>query len=378
MSGTSGVYLDWNATTPPHADVVRAMHDAAERVWANPSSVHAAGRAARDVVETAREAMADLVGAHPRDVLFTSGGTEANNLALSGASAVATSRVEHPSVVRVAERLAAQGIPVVWLSVDDAGRVEVESVREALERLPAGVSVAVQAANHETGVIQPVEAIAEATRSAGATLHVDAVQAVGKVGAEAWRGADSVALAGHKIRGPKGIGALAWWGAARPRPLLVGGAQERGLRPGTLDPVAAAGLLAAARRCSGSAGPARYAALAPLRDRLERVLSRWGAVNGAAAPRLPHVSNVSVTGWPADELIAALDLQGVRMSSGAACSAGTVEASVIVTEMLGPERGASAVRASLGDATSAADVDRAISVLEQVLGSDASGRSSEG
>lgn len=362
---SDGIYLDWNATTPPLPEVVAAMQQALADGWANPSSVHGAGRRARAVVEDAREALAAAVGVHPRDVLLVSGGTEANNLALHDAPGIALSRIEHPSVTRVAEALADRGVPVVWLPVAESGRVDVEAIAPALERLPPRSRVALMAANHETGVIQLVARAAELAHAAGARLHVDAVQALGKLPPASWNGADSVAVTAHKLRGPKGIGALCWREGAAPMPLLRGGAQQRGLRPGTLDAVAAAGLIEVLRRVGD--GPARYAALAPLRDRLAEALRADGALVNGTAPRLPHVLDVSFPGHRGDELVAALDLQGVHVSSGSACSAGTSEPSPVVTAMLGIERARSAVRASLGDTTTREEMDRAIDAFHRVL-----------
>jgi len=363
---TTGVYLDWNATTPPLAEVVEVMAATARTAWGNPASVHGSGRAARDVVETAREEIALLVGASARDVIFTSGGTEANNLALHRAPALVTSQLEHPSVTRVAEALEAEGRPVRWLPVPSSGCLAAEAVTEALNELPPGAVVAVAAANHETGVIQPLEAIAAATARAGARLHVDAVQAVGKLPAATLALADTLSLAAHKIRGPKGIGALVHRPERAPKPLLLGGSQERGRRPGTVDPVAAAGFRVAAawaRATQTQRGP-----LAELRDRLELELTRRGGlVNGAEAPRLGHVSNLSFPGRAGDELVAALDLLGVAVSSGSACSAGTTEASKIISAMLGVPRARAAVRISLGDTTTGQDVERALAAFERVL-----------
>lgn len=362
----TAVYLDWNATTPPHEDVVAAMAEATASAWANPASVHSAGRRARAVVEDLREALAALLAAHPRDVVLTSGGTEANNLALAGAVGLVTSRLEHPSVTRVGEALAARGVPVEWLPVGPSGRIDPTSVAAALERLPVGATVALMAANHETGVLQPVGEVIELARARGARVHVDAVQAVGKVEPAPFHGADSLAVAAHKLRGPKGIGALLWRGSpALLSPVLRGGAQERGLRPGTVDAVAAAGFHAALRRAGQ--GPERYAALARLRDELEATLSAWTEVNGLGSPRLPHVSNLFVHGWFGDELVAALDLEGVQVSSGSACSAGTAEASPVLTAMLGAERARGSIRVSLGESTAPADFERAISVMKRLV-----------
>jgi cysteine desulfurase len=361
----AAIYLDWNATTPPHPAVLVAMARAAEESWGNPSSTHSMGRKARARVEDAREKLAEICAVHPRDVLFTSGGTEANNLALMAAVGLALSRIEHPSVTRVAERLAQRGIPVVWLSVPENGRLEPAAYREALTRLPRGSIAVLMAANHETGVLQPLEQVALIAHELGATLHVDAVQALGKLPPETWRFADTLALAAHKIRGPKGVGALAFRGTHTPRPLLVGGSQERGLRPGTVDPIAAAGFLAALERVEQ--GPTRYAELAQLRDDFERTFA-VAAVNGGEAARLPHVSNLSFPGFSGDELVAALDLAGICVSSGSACSAGTTEPSPVISAMLGRERARAAVRVSLGETTAPADIQAAKAAFRRVLG----------
>lgn len=355
------VYLDWNATTPLHPAVIAAMSEA-QGAWANPASPHALGRRARGIVETARERLAECLAVDARDVLFTSGGTEANNLALHQVRHLVTSRLEHPSVVRVAERLEAEG-RVSWLPVPADGRIRPEEVRSALRRAPQGAWVALMAANHETGVVQPVGEVAEVVHELGARLHVDAVQALGKMDLAACRGADSLAVCAHKIRGPKGIGALAWRTGAAPRPLLVGGAQERGYRPGTQDAVLAAGFAEALAQLDVG----RYERVAALRDRMERALGSRARVNGHGVARLPHVANLSFEGWRADELVAALDLRGVCVSAGSACSAGTTEPSPVIVAMLGAERASSAVRISLGDVTSLEEVETALCAFDEVL-----------
>lgn len=378
-----GVYLDWNATTPPRREVLAAMQAAAEQAWANPSSVHGAGRAAKAVVERAREEISALVGICARDIVFTSGGTEANNLGLFRPFAkragerlegtLVTSRLEHPSVTAFAEALEAQGVTVSWLPVPETGRVDPDEIgRALLAASPGPRLVTLQAVNHETGVVQPVAEVAALTSELGAQLHVDAVQAVGKLSPEAWIGADTVALAAHKLRGPKGIGALCVRPGLVIKPLLRGGSQERGLRPGTVDPIAAAGFGAAARLAIE--GPARYEALASLRDELEASLIALGEqlgcvpVRNGDGLRAPHVLNLSFPGWSGDELAAALDLEGVYVSAGSACAAGTSEPSPVITAMVGRERAGSAIRISLGEETSRADVSAAISAFERVLG----------
>lgn len=361
--GRAPIYLDWNATTPPSAAVLEAMRQASG-IWANPASVHALGRAARDVLETTRERLASVLSVHPRDVVFTSGGTEANNLALHAASVLVTSRLEHPSVVKVAEARGAR--PTHWLPVHEDGRVDPADVGQLLAALtptPGTVWVSVAAANHETGVIQPVAELADVVHRFGARLHVDAVQVLGKLELGFLSDADALTVCAHKIRGPKGIGALAWRANAAPQPLVRGGAQERGFRPGSQDAMLAAGFGAALAELD----PGAHTELASLRDRLERFLLRYGQVNGTSAARLAHVSNVSVDGWRSDELVAALDLRGVCVSAGSACSAGTIEPSPVITNMLGPERAARAVRISIGVGTTTHDIETALSVLEELL-----------
>lgn len=358
------IYLDWNATTPPHPDVVRVMAEAARTGWGNPASVHGAGRRASSLVEDARHAIAELVGRDARDVILTSGGTEANNLALSGASALVTSRLEHPSVTRVAEAFEAKGQTVRWLPVGESGRIEPGHLERALAGLPPGAVVALAAVNHETGVIQPVREVAMIARAAGATLHVDAVQALGRLPVELVAGADTMSVAAHKLRGPKGIGALVSRPGKLPSPVLLGGSQERGARPGTVDAVAAAGFGLAARLAA--TGAERYARLGALRDGLERSLGAL-PVNGASAPRAPHVSNFSLPGVRGDELAAALDLEGIRVSSGSACTAGTSEPSKVIEAMLGRERALSALRVSLGELTQTEDIERFLVVFRAVV-----------
>jgi cysteine desulfurase len=374
-------YLDWNATTPPHPEVLEAMRAVAAAAWANPASVHGPGRRAREQVEEAREAIARLVRFHPRDVLLTSGGTEANNIALRSATAtgggsIVVSRIEHPSITRTAEDLERTGVAVLWAEPDASGVVTEQAIEDALGRAAGRGDVrlvALQAVNHETGVIQPVAGVGLLARRFGASLHVDAVQAVGRLDPSAWEGADSVAVAAHKIRGPKGIGALVTRPGLRLAPLLLGGAQERGLRPGTQDPVACAGFAVAARRAMTSV--IAYRALEALRDRLEAELvamtARLGMVpprRNGEAPRAPHVSNLSWSGWRGEELCAALDLEGVAVSSGSACSAGTADPSPVLQAMLGDERARSAVRISLGEETTLEQVRTAIACFERVLG----------
>jgi cysteine desulfurase len=327
-----------------------------------------------------------------RDVVLTSGGTEANNLALRSAfpasasgragqggqdapRVLVTSRLEHPSVARVAEALEAEGrARVVWLPPRPDGTLDPSALARVLEAEPARVAlVTVQPVNHETGVLQPAREIASLARAAGARVHVDAVQAWGRLARDVdlpLFGGDTASLAGHKIRGPKGLGALLARPGVQILPVLLGGAQEKGIRPGTVDPVAAAGLGAAA--LGAAASVPRWEAVRELRDALEVSLLALGVmpppqVVGAGAPRAPHVLSVVWPGWSGAELVAALDLEGVSISSGAACSAGTVEASPVLRAMLGDEVAGRGVRVSLGEGTTREDVDRAIAAFARVL-----------
>lgn len=366
------VYLDWNATTPPLAEVLQAMAEVGRTAWANPSSVHAEGRIARSRVEEAREAVAALARCDPRDVVLTSGGTEANNLAIRSAfarapGALVLSRLEHPSVSRVAEALEREGRAVVrWVKALPSGRIDLDDVERALRGGDVRL-VALQAVNHETGVIQPVDEVIGLARRAGARVHVDAVQAFGRSEAVAPE-ADTRSLAAHKMRGPKAIGALIASPGIVIDPILVGGSQERGVRPGTVDPVAAAGLAVAARHALAS--PARWATLAPLRDELEAgvlALAHGSRVNGAGAARMAHVTHVAFRGWPSAELVAALDLEGIATSGGSACSAGTAEPSRVLEAMGLADAATSSVRFSLGEDTAREDVRRALEALGRVL-----------
>ena len=364
--GAMRVYLDWNATTPPLPEVVDAMREAALSTWGNPASIHAVGRAARGVVEDARAAVAELTGTDPRDVTFTASGTEANNLALRSiapGATIVTSRIEHPSIARVAEALAREGkARVHWVRVLPSGVLDLEDLDAALEK---DALVTVQAVTHETGIVQPVAEIVRRAKAKGARVHVDAVQGWGKVTVPA--GWDTASVGPHKMRGPKGIGALVTRAGIKIRPVVLGGTQEKGIRPGTVDPVLAAGFAVAARKAQASVS--RWGAIAPLRDELERGLLALGKarVAGDPAHRAPHVSNLMWTGWIGAELVAALDLEGVCVSSGAACSAGTVEPSPVLHAMFGDDGSTSGVRASLGDTTTIEDVRFAIEAFRKVV-----------
>jgi cysteine desulfurase len=367
-------YLDWNATTPPLPEVVLAMQEAAADAWGNPSSVHAFGRRARSLVEGARDAVARLARCDPRDVVLTSGGTEANNLALRSAFAVGggrrvlvTSRLEHPSVARVAEALEREGAAEVrWVRVLSQGTIDLAHLEEACA--PGDVRmIAVQAVNSETGVLQPVREVVTVAKRAGALVHVDAVQAFGRI-EEVAEEADTRSLAGHKMRGPKSMGALLTSPGFQVSPVLLGGSQERGLRPGTVDSAAAAGLAAAAEHARTS--PPLWRAVEQLRDALEAGLAhlaRGGRVNGAGAPRAPHVTSFAFPGWDSAELVAAFDLEGVAVSGGSACSAGTPDLSAVLLAMGDSDAAACSVRFSFGESSTDRDLELALAAARRIL-----------
>ena len=330
--------LDANATEPLRPEA-RAALLAALDLPGNPSSVHAAGRAARRVLEDARNAVAARFGARPQDVVFTAGGTEANALAIRGLSAgrrVLVGATEHPCVLRAAE--GATAIPVL-----PDGTLDLAALEAALAGPPA--LVCLMAANNETGVLHPIAAAAGLCQAHGALLHVDAVQAVGRVPVSL-APADSIALSAHKMGGPKGAGALLLRPGLDPAPLIAGGGQERGRRGGTEPLPAIAGFAAAAE----ASRPEDAARLASIRDAIEAriaAIAPEARFPGREAPRLPNTTSILLPGVPAETQVIALDLAGVRVSAGAACSSGKVGAShVLATMGLGAEAGC-AIRVSL-------------------------------
>jgi cysteine desulfurase len=370
------VYLDHAATTPPRPEVLREMLPLLETHWGNPSSVHAAGRKARAMLEDARARLAATIGAAPGEIVFTRAGTEADNLAVLGraralrGSPVACSAIEHKAVLGAMRAVEADGARLIVLPVDGDGVVDVDALRPAFAGHPAVVSV--MWANNETGALQPIEKIAEACDSNGACFHSDAVQALGKVPVRVDRvPVDLLSFSAHKLGGPRGAGALFVRRGTMLSPLLFGGGQERGLSPGTEDVASAVGFALAAEVAERERERS-MARLGALRDRLEaglRAAVPGLVVNAAAAPRLPTVLNVSVPGADAEGLLMALDLEGIAVSSGSACSSGAVDPSHVLTAMgLPPEMAGPSVRFSLGWTTSEGDVERALAVFPAVVG----------
>lgn len=363
----SRLYLDYCATAPLKPVAQQAMLSAMAQTG-NASSVHADGRSARRVIEDSREAVARMVGCAPARVIFTSGGTEANNLALRSRPGlpILASAIEHDSV------LGAAGDSAIHLPVDAHGVLNLAACESRLRALPDGVSftVAVMLVNNETGAIQPVSAVAERVHARGGLLHVDAVQAAGKMPLDLDAlGADTLALSAHKLGGPAGVGALVVRNGLELPPLLAGGGQERGRRAGTENRIGIAGFGAVA------AAVAEELALVPTltawRDRLEAAATaacpgvRTAAAN---APRAGHVSCLILPGMSGETQVMALDLAGIAVSAGAACSSGKARPSHVLAAMGEKDDAANAIRVSLGWATTAGDIDRFVAAYAAMAG----------
>ena len=377
------IYLDHNATTPVAPPVLQAMLPFFSERFGNPSSIHSYGQQTRRAVDRAREQVADLIGADPGEVVFCGSGTEADNLAIRGpfdrrlaagvrGGHLVTSAVEHPAVLNPCAGLEERyGARVTRVGVDGAGRVDPDAVAAAIE--DETVLVSVMLANNDVGTLQPVAEIAGAARARGVLVHSDAVQALGKVPVRVDElGVDLLSISAHKIHGPKGCGALyVRRGVAdRLAPLVLGGAHERGRRAGTEN---VAGLVGFGAACElAAAGLTRDPPrLAALRDRLERgLLARWPSarVNGHPVERLPNTSSVCLPGVDGEALLMSLDLSGVAVSTGSACSSGTLEPSHVLAAMGIDERLArGAVRFSLGRGNTEEEVDAALDALDRVL-----------
>ena len=373
---TNRVYLDWNATTPLRPEAKAAMV-AAWELSGNPSSVHAEGRHARRLVEDARAAVAVAVGAPPRNVIFTSGGTEANASALtpglrgpagSPVQRLLISAVEHASVM-AGGRFAANAISKI--AVTPSGLVDLGDLRTRLASGPAAL-VSIMAANNETGALQPIREAARIVHEAGGLLHVDAIQALGKLPLDIKAlGADVTTLSAHKIGGPKGVGALVLSeGLLGVEPLLRGGGQERGHRAGTENVAGIAGFGAAAKAAVGALEADRPR-LEGLRDRLEAGLRQTpGAIIFSRdVPRLPNTTLFTVPGLRAVTAVIGFDLAGVAVSSGSACSSGKVQPSHVLEAMgFGPKLAEGAVRLSLGWSTTETDIDSALQAWRKLEG----------
>jgi cysteine desulfurase len=371
------VYLDHNATTPMDPKVLEEMSACLTERFGNPSSIHFYGQEAKAALYDARERLATLLNARTNEVHFTSGGTEADNLAILGVLEAAeggrrhlvTSSVEHHALLNPMKALMKKGWPVTFLKVDRAGVVDPGDLERALTSETLLVSV--MHANNETGVIQPVAQLARLSREAGAYFHTDAVQSVGKIPVDVEAlGVDLLSLAGHKMYGPKGSGTLFVRRGVKFRPVLRGGGQERSRRPGTENLPAIVGLGCAAELAQGriEADGQRIRALRDLLESQVKERIRGVLVNGEGAERTPNTSNLSFDGVEGETLAIALDLQGFAVSTGAACSSGTIEPSHVLIAMgLRPERVQSSIRVSLGRDTTQEDILAFVSTLHSAV-----------
>lgn len=366
------VYLDHHAATPLCGAALAAMTEAASECWANPASVHALGRRARAYLEQARDQIAQSIGASAADVVLTAGGTEACNLGTMGLHSASmamlvSSAIEHPAVGAAMQSLAAEGIPLHRLPVLHGVAPSPEELARVLGTTPALVSL--QWVNHETGTLLPIAAYGEVVRRSGGRLMVDATQALGKVPIDVEAlGVDALAIAAHKVGGPPGAGALWVRRGVELTPRVLGGAQERGRRAGSPDVLAHVGFGAACAAVQQRLNAMQE--VAALRDRLEAsVRSLGGVINADRGARVATACNASFFGWRSELLVAAMDLEGICVASGAACSSGLSQPSPVLLAMYPEEpwRAAAALRFGLGVDTGAAEVDRAVAALTKVL-----------
>jgi cysteine desulfurase len=372
------IYLDHNATTPLLPAVIDRMTEELREDFGNPSSVHHFGQQAKAAIDEARTNVANLIGADPSEVLFTSGGTEADNIAIRGAAEaleptgkrhLVASAIEHEAVLNTLKVLAKRGWRTTLLAADQTGTVSAAMLREALADDTALVSV--MHANNEIGTIQPIAELAHAAHDRGALFHTDAVQSAGKIPVNVKAlGADMLSMSAHKFYGPKGVGALWIRRGLRVLPLLTGGRQERSRRAGTENVAGIVGMGVAARIAAGKMAEEGQR-LATLRDHLEAGILRavpGTAVNGSPEARVPNTTNISFDRVEAESLLIALDLQGIAVSTGSACSSGTLEPSHVLKAMgFSAHRAQNSIRFSLGTSNTDAEIDRVIAVLPGIV-----------
>jgi len=365
--------MDSNATTPVLPEVFEAMRPYYLDGFGNASSIHHHGQHARAAVEHARESVARLLNCRAAEVVFTSGGTEGDNLALSGllreGDHLITSTIEHHAVLNTAQALAKRGVDVSYVPVDGRGSVDPEDIRRAIK--PNTKLISIMMANNETGVLQPVEGIGRVATEADVYFHTDAVQAAAKVEIDVKKiGCDLLSISGHKMHAPQGTGALFVSKGTLLEPMFYGGNHERQRRAGTENLPGIVGLGAAAEIAREGLQNGGTAKLAALRDRLQTGILKLDetAVNGAGAPRVPNTTNIQINHIEGEALVIALDLKGLAVSTGAACSSGAIEPSHVLTAMgLTPDQARSSIRFSLGKHNTEADVDFAISVIPEVV-----------
>ena len=372
------IYFDYNATTPQAPEVTDAVVRAMQSVFGNASSIHHFGQQAKATLDEARSAVAALLRADPSEIVFTSGGTESDNLAIRGAAEaiepsgrrhLIASGIEHEAVLNTVKALARRGWRTTLLPLDHTGIVSPDRLREVIDADTALVSV--MQANNEIGTIQPVAALAAIAHEHGALMHSDAVQSAGKIPVDVRAlGVDLLSLSAHKFNGPKGAGVLWIKRGTRMQPTVTGGKHERNRRAGTENVAAIAGLGVAATLAAGKM-TAEAARVGALRDRLEAGILRevpGTAVNGAREPRVPNTTNISFERVEAESLLIALDLEGVAVSTGSACSSGTLEPSHVLKAMgLPPHRTQNSLRFSLGLLSTQEEVDRVVEVLPRLV-----------
>ena len=369
------VYLDNNATTPVLPEVFEAMKPFYLERFGNASSIHQYGQHARAAVEKARASVAGLFNCRPAEVIFTGGGTEGDNTAIFGlvrsGDHIVASAVEHHAVLNTCKRLEQMGCEVTYVPVNGHGQIEPDDVRKALR--PNTRLISIMMANNETGVLQPVEEIGKIAREADVFFHTDAVQAAGKTPIDVEKiGCDVLSISGHKLHAPQGTGAMYIRKGTLVQPLLYGGSHERQRRAGTENLPGIVGLGKAAELAAEWLKSGGAAQMASMRDRLQqRVLAEVEAagVNGEGATRVPNTTNLWFDYIEGEALVIALDLKGLAVSSGAACSSGAIEPSHVLLAMgLPHERARASVRISLGKQTTSEDIDFAISVIPETVG----------
>jgi len=364
------VYFDNNATTPVLPEVLEAMRPYFSEHFGNASSVHHHGQETREAVERARESVAALIGCGASEIVFTSGGTEADNLAVFGVvregDHVISSSIEHHAVLNSSKYLQSIGCEVTYLPVDGRGLIDPDEVRRALR--PNTKLITIMTANNETGVLQPVEEIGKIASETDAYFHTDAVQAAGKVPFDVkCIGCDMLSLSGHKMHGPQGVGALFVRKRTRLRPMLWGGSHERSRRAGTENVPGIVGLGREAEMAKSALRQDEPARLNAMRDQLEqKILTevKDTRVNGQGAPRVPNTTNICFKGIEGEALLIALDLKGLAVSMGAACSSGAIEPSHVLTAMgLPPDHARASIRFSLGKQNTNEDVEFAVGLI---------------
>jgi cysteine desulfurase len=371
------IYFDNAATSPVRPEVVEAMSLFHSEVFGNPSSLHQPGQRAKRALEDARSDVADVIGADPKEIFFTSGGTESNNMALRGVTQamadrgrhIIASSIEHHSVLNVCHALEKEGFEVTYLPVDRSGIIDLDALRDSIRS--DTVLASIMLANNETGTIQPLSQAAAMARERGVFLHTDSCQAVGKMQVNVEDlGVDLLSLTGHKIYGPKGQGALYARRGTKIMPLLQGGHQERLVRPGTENIPGIVGL-ASAIRLASEALVEESVKVGALRDRLERgVLARVRDVsfNGHRDLRIPSISNMSFPAITGEALLLVLDMHGISVSTGSACNAGSTEPSHVLRAMgLDRDLAQGSLRFSLGRQNTEAEVDKVVGVLSEAV-----------